>query len=79
MDSARCGELIAGARALHLMRGGKKEPAAEEQVTMDFAFATLVTIAPVQAGERYEQTVGKRARRNIAIDTHLTADDIDRG
>lgn len=97
MNPERCRDLIAKARALHLMRGGKKEPAAEKQVTMDFAFATLVTIAPVQAGEpftaenlwakrprtgsvpaeRYEQTLKKRARRNIAIDTHLTTDDID--
>lgn len=63
---------------------------------MDVAFATLVTIAPVGAGEtfpeknlwakrpgtgaipaeRYEQILGKRARRNIDSDTHLTPDDI---
>jgi sialic acid synthase SpsE len=96
MDPAQCRELIAGARAMHQMRGGAKGPAPEEQVTMDFAFATLVTIAPVRAGEtfteqnlwakrpgtgaipaeRYEQTLGKRARRNIDPDTHLTPDDI---
>jgi N-acetylneuraminate synthase len=96
MDPAQCRELIAGARAMHLMRGGAKGPAPEEQVTMDFAFATLVTIAPVRSGEafteknlwakrpgtgaipaeRYEQVLGKRARRNIEADTHLTPDDI---
>ena len=30
-----------------------KGPAKEEQVTMDFAFATVVTIAPVKAGEPF--------------------------
>jgi len=96
MDPAQCRDLIAGARAMHQMRGGAKGPAPEEQVTMNFAFATLVTIAPVRAGEtfteqnlwakrpgtgaipaeRYEQILGKRARRNIDPDTHLTPDDI---
>ena len=96
MDPAQCRELIEGARAMHLMRGGSKGPAAEEQVTMDFAFATVVTIAPVREGEvfteqnlwakrpgtgaipaeRYEQVLGKRARRDIETDTHLTPDDI---
>ena len=33
------------------MRGGKKEPAEEEQVTIDFAFATVVTIQPIKKGE----------------------------
>jgi sialic acid synthase SpsE len=51
MDEGRCRELIAAAQILHLERGGRKEPAREEQVTMDFAFATVVTIRPVRAGE----------------------------
>ena len=51
MDERSCGELIAAAKILHLERGGRKEPAREEQVTMDFAFATVVTIKPVKAGE----------------------------
>jgi N-acetylneuraminate synthase len=96
MDPAQCRDLIEGARLLHVMRGGTKGPAAEEQVTMDFAFATVVTIAPVQAGElfteknlwtkrpgtgaipaeRFEQILGKRARRNLDADTQLTPDDI---
>ncbi len=33
------------------MRGGSKQPAAEEQVTIDFAFATVCTIAEIKAGE----------------------------
>lgn len=51
MDEQRCRELIDAARVVHLERGGSKQPAAEEQVTIDFAFATVVTIAPVRAGE----------------------------
>jgi sialic acid synthase SpsE len=53
MDEQRCRELIEAARILHLERGGSKGPAREEQVTMDFAFATVVTIAPVRAGEMF--------------------------
>ncbi len=52
MDETRCRELIAAARVLHLEIGGTKGPVKEEQVTMDFAFATVVTIAPIEAGEK---------------------------
>jgi N-acetylneuraminate synthase len=51
MDEERCRELIAASRTLHAELGGTKGPAREERVTMDFAFATVVTIAPVKAGE----------------------------
>jgi N-acetylneuraminate synthase len=53
MDVDTCRELIAGSRMLHTELGGSKGPTAEEQVTMDFAFATVVTIAPVRAGDVY--------------------------
>ena len=53
MDEQRCRELIEAVRIVHLERGGSKGPAAEEQVTIDFAFATVVTIAPVKRGERF--------------------------
>lgn len=53
MDVAACRELIEGTKMLHQELGGSKGPTAEEQVTMDFAFATVVTIAPVRAGEAY--------------------------
>ena len=33
------------------MRGGTKQPAAEEKVTIDFAFATVCTITDVKAGD----------------------------
>jgi N-acetylneuraminate synthase len=51
MDEQRCRELIEAARTLHAELGGTKGPAREEQVTMDFAFATVVTIAPIKTGE----------------------------
>ena len=53
MDEERCRELIEQSRTLHAELGGTKGPATEEQVTIDFAFATVVTIAPVRAGERF--------------------------
>lgn len=51
MDEQKCLELIEAARDISKMIGGKKEAAKEEQVTIDFAFATVVTIRPIKAGE----------------------------
>lgn len=53
MDPKALNELIQGSREIALMRGGRKEPAAEEQVTIDFAFATVVTIKPIKKGELF--------------------------
>ena len=53
MDEQRCRELIEQSRTLHSELGGTKGPAKEEQVTIDFAFATVVTIAPVKKGEPF--------------------------
>lgn len=53
MDEKACRELIESSKKLHLELGGTKGPAKEEQVTIDFAFATVVTIAPVKAGEPF--------------------------
>lgn len=44
-------ELLASARNIRKMFGGKKEAAKEEQVTIDFAFATVVTIKNIKSGE----------------------------
>lgn len=55
MDTQQCRELIEGSKILHQELGGKKGPAQEEQVTMDFAFATVVTIAPIKAGELFSR------------------------
>lgn len=53
MDEQACKELIEGSRLLQLQRGGKKGPAEEEKVTIDFAFATICTIKPIKAGEQF--------------------------
>lgn len=53
MDVEACRELIAGANILMQERGGIKGPVPEEQPTIDFAFATVVTIKPVRKGERF--------------------------
>jgi len=55
MDTKQCHELIESSRTLHLELGGSKGPAKEEQVTMDFAFATVVTISPIKAGEKFSE------------------------
>ncbi len=55
MDETACKELIEGSELIWKMRGGKKEPAKEEQVTIDFAFATVVTIKPIQKGEPFSK------------------------
>jgi N-acetylneuraminate synthase len=56
MDEQACRELISGSKEIWSMRGGSKAPAKEEQVTIDFAFATVCTIAPVAKGERFTET-----------------------
>lgn len=56
MDPGACRELIDGSRILHQELGGTKGPAKEEQVTMDFAFATVVTIAPIRAGDSFTKS-----------------------
>lgn len=53
MDENACKELIEQSKIVHTMLGGKKEPAKEEQVTIDFAFATVVTIKTVKKGETF--------------------------
>lgn len=53
MDEQACRELIISSAEIAQMRGGTKEPAKEEQVTIDFAFATVCTIADVKKGEAF--------------------------
>ena len=66
MDEKACRELIEASRKLHLELGGTKGPAKEEQVTMDFAFATVVTIAPIKAGEALtKRTLGEAPRHRL--------------
>ena len=51
MDLQATKELIEGSKIIAKQRGGVKGPATEEQVTIDFAFATICTIKSVKAGE----------------------------
>lgn len=53
MDEKTCGELIISSAEIAQMRGGTKKPAAEEQVTIDFAFATVCAIAPIKKEEPF--------------------------
>jgi len=53
MDEKSCAELIVSSNEMWQMRGGTKEPAAEEQVTIDFAFATVCSISPIKKGELF--------------------------
>ena len=53
MDPVALKELIIGGEQISEMRGGKKEAAAEEQVTIDFAFATVVTISTLKKGDTF--------------------------
>ncbi len=51
MDENVCRELIISSAEIAQMRGGSKKPAEEEQVTIDFAFATVCSIAPIKKGD----------------------------
>jgi sialic acid synthase SpsE len=51
MDENECKDLIEGSNLIWQMRGGSKEPANEEKVTIAFAFATVVTIKNIKKGE----------------------------
>lgn len=53
MDEKACQELIISSNEIWQMRGGTKEAAKEEQVTIDFAFATVCTINPIRKGEKF--------------------------
>lgn len=53
MDEQALREMIQAANEVPLMLGGTKEAAREEQVTIDFAFATVVTIKPIKKGETF--------------------------
>ncbi len=53
MDGKAMKELIEGSKIIKLERGGHKGPVAEEQPTIDFAFATVVAIRDIKAGESF--------------------------
>jgi len=51
MDENECSDLVKGSKEIALMRGGNKEPAKEEQVTIDFAFATVCSIKEIKKND----------------------------
>ncbi|WP_395074184.1 N-acetylneuraminate synthase [Flavobacterium sp.] len=53
MDENATKELVISTNEIWQMRGGIKKPADEEQVTIDFAFATVCTIANIREGELF--------------------------
>lgn len=53
MDAKECAELIKQSARMAKMRGGKKEAAAEEQVTIDFAYASVVTTECIKSGQTF--------------------------
>lgn len=55
MDAIALRELIIGSEEIWKMRGGKKEALKEEQITIDFAFATVVSIKNIQKGEFFSK------------------------
>jgi N-acetylneuraminate synthase len=55
MDPKALKSLMLDSAEIALMRGGKKEAAKEEHVTIDFAFATVVTTKSINAGEEFNE------------------------
>lgn len=55
MDENKCRELIKASQEIPRLIGGKKEAIEAEKVTMDFAFATVVTIKPIKSGEVFTE------------------------
>lgn len=47
-------DLINGSRAVWQARGGLKDILPEEQPVIDFAYATVVSIKPIRAGEKFD-------------------------
>lgn len=55
MDKFELEQLIEASKRIKIMMGGKKEPLKEEQVTIDFAFASVVTIDDIAEGEVFTE------------------------
>ena len=62
MDEISCKELLANSITIKSMLGGIKEPAKEEEVTINFAFSTVVSIKEINPGDKltYENIWVKR-------------------
>lgn len=75
MDERACRELIEGSTLIKKMLGGIKVPSKEEQVTMNFAFATVVAIKDIKRGEKftYDNTWVKRPGSGQIHAEHYTS------
>lgn len=54
MDPTTMVQLLEGSRAIHAALGGTKEILPEEQPTIDFAYACVVTTAPIASGATFD-------------------------
>ncbi|WP_317196181.1 N-acetylneuraminate synthase [Winogradskyella vincentii] len=55
MDEQESRNLVVASNEVWSMRGGTKEPAKEEQVTIDFAFATVCSIDEIKKGDVFTE------------------------
>ena len=55
LDPSELADLITGARAVYQALGGEKNILPEEQPTIDFAYASVVTIRDVKEGETFSR------------------------
>lgn len=53
IEPAELADLIVGSQAIWKARGGEKTILSEEKPVIDFAYATVVTIAPIKAGDLF--------------------------
>ena len=53
MDEIAARDLIKGSELIRQSLKGKKEPLKEENVTINFAFSSVVTIANIKKGEKF--------------------------
>jgi N-acetylneuraminate synthase len=53
IEPSELAELIKGSRAIWEARGGEKTVLANEQPVIDFAYASVVSIAPLRRGELF--------------------------
>lgn len=98
MDEKALKELIVQSEQMTLLRGdNNKNALKEEQVTINFAFASIVSIKEIKKGQilskeniwvkrpgiggiaaaEFENILGKKAKKDIKIDTQLTWDDFE--
>lgn len=55
MDEKELENLLQAASEVYLMRGGEKKPLKEERVTIDFAYASIVSIKDIKKGEEFSK------------------------